>query len=41
MLDQATICAISTSPGLGAIAIIRLSGNDAITIADKIIKSPA
>lgn len=40
MLDQSTICAISTSPGVGAIAIIRLSGNDAITIADKIFKSP-
>jgi tRNA modification GTPase len=40
MLDQTTICAISTSPGIGAIAIIRLSGSDAITIADKIFKSP-
>ncbi len=40
MLDQSTICAISTSPGTGAIAIIRLSGSDAITIADKIFKSP-
>lgn len=40
MLDQSTICAISTSPGVGAIAIIRLSGSDAIDIADKIFKSP-
>ena len=40
MLDQSTICAISTSPGVGAIAIIRLSGNDAILISDKIFKSP-
>lgn len=40
MLDQSTICAISTSPGIGAIAIIRLSGNDAIIISDKIFKSP-
>lgn len=40
MLDQSTICAISTSPGIGAIAIIRLSGDEAITIADKIFKSP-
>lgn len=40
MLDQSTICAISTSPGIGAIAIIRLSGSDSITIADKIFKSP-
>ena len=31
-----TICAISTPPGTGAIAIIRLSGSEAIAIADKI-----
>lgn len=40
MLDQSTICAISTSPGIGAIAIIRLSGSEAISITDKIFKSP-
>jgi len=40
MLDQSTICAISTSPGIGAIAVIRLSGSEAIVIADKIFKSP-
>ena len=40
MLDQSTICAISTSPGAGAIAVIRLSGKDAVTIADRIFKSP-
>ncbi len=40
MLDQTTICAISTSPGVGAIAIVRLSGEDAISIADKIFRSP-
>lgn len=40
MLDQSTICAISTSPGVGAIAIVRLSGNDAIEIANKVFKSP-
>ena len=40
MLDQSTICAISTSPGAGAIAIVRLSGSEAITIADKIFLSP-
>ncbi len=40
MLDQSTICAISTSPGMGALAIVRLSGVDAITIADKIFRSP-
>ncbi len=40
MLNQSTICAISTSPGVGAIAIVRLSGEDAIRIADKIFRSP-
>ncbi len=40
MLDQSTICAISTSPGMGAIAVIRLSGNNAIEIADKFFISP-
>lgn len=39
MLDQSTICAISTSPGIGAIAVIRLSGSEAITIADKSFRS--
>lgn len=39
MIDQSTICAISTSPGVGAIAVVRLSGEDAITIADKIFSS--
>lgn len=40
MLDQSTICAISTSPGIGAIAVIRLSGSEAIIITDKVFKSP-
>src|SRR5690554_1496379 len=40
MLDQSTICAISTSPGSGAIAVIRLSGTDAIAIAAKVFQSP-
>jgi len=40
MIDQSTICAISTSPGIGAIAVIRLSGSEAITIADKVFLSP-
>jgi len=33
-----TICAISTPPGVGGIAVIRVSGPDAITITDKIWK---
>lgn len=35
-MNQATICAIATPPGNGAIAIIRLSGEEAISIADRI-----
>ena len=40
MIDQSTICAIATSPGIGAIATIRLSGEEAIEIADKVFRSP-
>ncbi|MFP8645170.1 tRNA uridine-5-carboxymethylaminomethyl(34) synthesis GTPase MnmE [Priestia aryabhattai] len=39
MLDFDTIAAISTPMGEGAIAIVRLSGEEAITIADRIFKS--
>ena len=31
-----TICAISTALGVGAISIIRVSGNDSINIVNKI-----
>ncbi len=41
MLDQSTICAISTPPGTGGIAVIRLSGLEAISIAEKVYKSPS
>ncbi|MDP2338444.1 MAG: tRNA uridine-5-carboxymethylaminomethyl(34) synthesis GTPase MnmE [Bacteroidota bacterium] len=40
MLDQLTICAIATSPGMGAIATIRLSGEKAIEMADAVFQSP-
>ncbi|MBQ6817812.1 MAG: tRNA uridine-5-carboxymethylaminomethyl(34) synthesis GTPase MnmE, partial [Bacilli bacterium] len=33
-----TICAISTSSGMGAISIIRVSGNEAVGIVNKIFK---
>ncbi|MFO7862599.1 MAG: tRNA uridine-5-carboxymethylaminomethyl(34) synthesis GTPase MnmE [Salinivirgaceae bacterium] len=33
-----TICAISTAPGEGAIAIVRLSGTDALKIASRFVK---
>jgi len=39
MIDQSTICAISTAAGHGAIAIIRLSGEQALTICDQIFQS--
>ena len=34
--DSDTICAISTAPGCGGIAVIRVSGPDAISIINKI-----
>ena len=34
--SSSTICAIATAPGIGAIAVIRLSGEDAITICNKV-----
>ena len=40
MIDQLTICAIATSPGMGAIATIRLSGEQALKIADSVFQSP-
>lgn len=41
MLELDTIAAISTPMGEGAIAIVRLSGEEAISIADRIFKSPS
>ena len=40
MIDQSTICAISTPAGMGAIAVIRLSGDKAIDICDTVFTSP-
>ncbi len=34
--SSSTICALATAPGIGAIAIIRLSGEEAITICNKV-----
>ncbi len=36
--SEQTIAAIATAPGVGAIGVIRLSGSEAITIADAIFK---
>jgi tRNA modification GTPase len=41
MTELDTIAAISTPMGEGAIAIVRLSGDEAIAIADRIFKSPS
>ena len=40
MTNQSTICAISTSQGMGATAVIRLSGNMAFAIVERIFRSP-
>lgn len=41
MKDHSIICAISTAPGMGAIAVLRLSGEGCIALADKIYFSPS
>ena len=38
-MEQDTICALATPSGSGAIAVIRVSGNKSLEIADKIFKS--
>lgn len=37
-MKEDTICAISTPPGLGAIAVIRLSGPEAVPITNRVFK---
>lgn len=39
MLNQETIVALATPAGAGAVAIIRISGNDAIKIANEVFQS--
>ena len=38
ILNEDTICAPATTPGTGAISVIRVSGQEALDIADKVIK---
>lgn len=38
MLTEDTIAALSTAPGVGAIAVLRLSGNEALHIANSIFQ---
>jgi tRNA modification GTPase len=40
MQKTETICAISTAPGVGAVAMIRLSGSDSFEIANKVTAYP-
>ncbi|MDE6062957.1 MAG: hypothetical protein K2G00_09430, partial [Duncaniella sp.] len=36
LLDSDTICAVSTPPGVGGIAVVRVSGPDAVSIVDSV-----
>src|SRR5690554_1143975 len=40
-MKEDIICAISTPPGMGAIAVVRVSGTGSIELADKIFRSPS
>lgn len=40
LITDETICAVSTAPGMGAIAIVRLAGPESITKADAVFRSP-
>ena len=35
-----TICALSTAPGIGAIAVIRVSGKDALSVVSRVFSKP-
>jgi tRNA modification GTPase len=39
MIDKSTICALSTAPGNAAIAVIRLSGPQAVSLTDSVFRS--
>ncbi|PLX24323.1 MAG: tRNA uridine-5-carboxymethylaminomethyl(34) synthesis GTPase MnmE [Marinilabiliales bacterium] len=40
ILNESVICAISTAQGNGAIAVVRLSGNESIALIDALYESP-
>ncbi len=40
MIENSVICAISTPQGNGAIAVIRLSGNEALALCNKVFRLP-
>ena len=39
MNENATIAAISTAQGEGGVGVIRISGSDAVKIADRVFKT--
>ncbi len=41
MRTEDMICAVSTAPGMGAIAVIRLAGEGCIALADRVYESPS
>lgn len=41
MIDQSVICAVSTPPGSGGVAVIRVSGKGAIEIAESVFFTPS
>lgn len=41
MVDNSIICAIATPSGMGAIAVIRLSGVGCINLCDRVFRSPS
>lgn len=41
METSEVICAVSTAPGIGAIAVLRMSGTGCIALADRIFESPS
>lgn len=41
MTEQSIVCAVSTPPGSGGIAVIRLSGEGCISLADTVFASPS
>ena len=40
MLERTTVVAVSTPPGSGGLAVVRLSGNDAVAIARRVFSAP-
>lgn len=39
MSDNQTICAVSTAPGIGGIAVVRISGRDVFSVCDRIFRA--